>query len=176
MATKKSSGHPGRGATSAPRAGAPAPLVVSGPPEGADPKAQAEHFMAMLDAFAQQGTPEAKRIRGALIEAVSEYGANPDKAQAGAILKARLAGLEAGVCELLLRSTRKLRDRFVQEARKQGSSSKLGQTAHAAAEGFTVMVDGLEKLLQAAETGDVALRDAANEQLAAAQEKMAALS
>jgi hypothetical protein len=173
VAAKNSSGA-SRGAPkrSAKRDQAPADLGMGSPPTSDDPKAQAEYFMQMLDAFAQQGTPDAKRIRSALIEAVTEFGEAEDKAEATVVLRARVAGLEMGVTDLLVRATKKLRDRFVMESRKLGTSSKLGETTRAAADGFSMMVDGLEKLRNAAETGDAALRDEANELIALARAKM----
>jgi len=154
------------------RAAPPPELSAGDPPQDTDPKAQAEYFLKMLDAFAQQGTPEAKRIRSALIEAVSEYGAAADKEAAALILRARVAGLELGVTELLVRSTKKLRDRFTQESRKLGTGSKVGVTTRKAAEGFGLMVDGLEMLQRAAELSDPALRDRAHEVLARARVRM----
>ncbi len=72
MAKKKSAGKSTKKrkkttkAATARRAGTtakgPRELDLGDPPTFEDPKAQAEYFLEMLDAFAQQGTPEAKRI------------------------------------------------------------------------------------------------------------------
>jgi hypothetical protein len=173
VAHKKSSGASHRASRPATQQNErPADLGMGNPPTSDDPKAQAEYFMQMLDAFAQQGTPEAKRIRSALIEAVAEYGKAQNKAEAAIVLKAKVAGLEMGVTDLLVRATKKLRDRFVAESRKLGTSSKLGETTRTAADGFSMMVDGLEKLQKAAEGNDAALREEANKLIADARAKM----
>jgi hypothetical protein len=177
VATKKSGPASPRASNKATvRDERPVELGVGDAPTSDDPKAQADYFLQMLDAFAQQGTPEAKRIRSALIESVSEYGKARDKETAAVVLRAKVAGLEMGVTELLVRATRKLRDRFVAESRKLGTSSKLGETTRVAAEGFSSMVDGLEMLQKAAETNDAALREEALRLIADARAKMERIS
>ncbi len=183
MAKKKSAGKSRKKktskvskASSSRRAGmssrGPRDLKIADPPSSDDPKAQAEYFVDMLDAFAQQGTPEAKRIRQGLIKAIDDYGAAEDKEAAAELTRMRLLGLEAGVSELLLRSTRKMRDRLGTESRKLGTSSKIGKSVRAGADGLSLMVSALENMLAAAESGDQALRDQAHVQLAEARSMM----
>ncbi|MBI5508350.1 MAG: hypothetical protein HY903_06325 [Deltaproteobacteria bacterium] len=177
MATKKGGRAPAAKKKPVPVAKkAPPPITIADPPLTDDPKAQADYFMQMLDTFAQQGTPEAMRLRTGLIEAVEAFGKTEDKAKAAIELRARVAGLELGVAELLVRTTRKLRDRLVEESRKLGTSSKIGKSARQAAEGFTAMVAGLEKLAQAAEDDDPALRAEAHRILDDARSKMDAIT
>jgi len=153
----------------------PRDLGLLGPPETTDPKAQVQYFMEMLDAFAQQGTPEATRIRTELITAVTEFEANPNKDEAMVLIRARTAGIELGLAELMLRSVRKMRDRLVQDSRKMGTGSKAGLNTRSAAEGFTQFAAGLEKLLAAAQTDDTKLRAAGHEEIAKARAALEAL-
>jgi hypothetical protein len=146
-----------KGRPAAGRATPPPELDVAPQPATEDPQAQAEWFISLLDAFAQHGSPEAVRLRRGLIETVNDYAAAEDKVAARVVAAARIAGLQAGVAEVVLRSTRKMRDRFVKESRRRGTSSKQGKSLRAAADGFSKMVEGLEMMAQAAEVGDEAL-------------------
>ena len=128
------------------------------PPSGDDPKAQAEYFMTFLDRLAQQGSTEAKRIRSALVQVVSDYANAADKALAKSELRARLAGLEVGVYELVLKNVRKIRDRYIHESRKLGGGASTAVYVRTAADGFTFMVDALDKLYIAARDGRQELR------------------
>jgi len=156
---KKPTGGAASGRAVPPAGGEPPELEI-GPPPAEDPQSQAEYFMQLLDAFAEQGTAEAKRLRAALIEAVDEYSqkAKDGRDEAMRILQAKLLGMEAGLVELLLRSTRKMRDRFVLESRKLGQSSQMGKAIHAAAEGMGQITEALQKLLDAAGAGSDELR------------------
>jgi hypothetical protein len=136
----------------------PAPDVELPPqPSTEDPHAQAEWFVSLLDAFAQHGSPEAAKLRRGLLDVVNEYDAADDKVAARAVAAGRIAGMQAGIAELVLRSARKMRDRFVKESRKRGTASRDGKSLRVAADGFTKMVEGLEMMAQAARAGDEAL-------------------
>lgn len=132
-------------------------------PQNADPKAQAQFLLKMLEALARQGTVEASRIRSALFEIITQYQNATDKAQAKEVLKAQVAALEISVYELVLKTTRAMRDRYIHEARKLGAKEFQGYNLRVAAEGFTHLVNGMSKMLQAAKDNDVSLRKEANE-------------
>ncbi len=151
-------------------------LSVGPPPSpDKDPAAQAEYFMEMLDALGQQGSPEAARIRLALIEAVADYAKAEDKEAAAKLLKAHMLGIELGVARLLLGTTEKLRDRFIKESRKLGTKSKQGQVVRQSAEAFELLADGFAKMVAAAEAQDEALRAEAHRVLDQAGTMMKAL-
>lgn len=175
MATKKTkskSGSSNKGGTSAKErphgAGGghkpspspkPAPAAKELPPlESDDPRTQAQYFMDLLAALGQQASPEAKRIRQVLIDAVTSYRDAADKVQARLELRDRLLGVEAGVAEVLLGTVRKLRDRLRSDMKRIGGSSTIGKSLQAASDGFHTLGEALETMLQAAEAQDEALR------------------
>lgn len=147
---------------------------VGVPPSEDDPKGRAEYFLQMLDAFAQQGTAEATKVRSMLIGAIAEYSerAKENKEEALTKLKATLYGLEAGVMELLIRSTSKLRDKITEQASKLGTKSQAGKNARAAADGMSSVVEALSTMLRAANEGSQQLRDRANAMMEKARETM----
>jgi len=146
-------------------------------PPADDPKAQADFFLEMLDNFAQAGTPESKRLRIALIQAVSDYAeqAKENKDEAIQVLKAKVLGMEVACSELVLKSISKIRDRFRLEARKLGKKSKAGHVAHTVTEGLTLASQSMEKLLQAAEEGNHSLRGEAQALMERAREVLKVL-
>ena len=153
-----------------------ADLKIGGVPDTTDPKAHAEYFIEMLNALAQQGTPETKRIREALIDAIKIYEAEAEenKEAAGSLLRLRVMGMEFGLYELYGKSVRKIRDKFVQDARKMGTS-QAGILARSLAEGLTLSVDGIQKILDAIDRKDETLRDEGQALLQQSKEKLAAL-
>lgn len=138
------------------------PPDVSNPPTDSDPKVQAEYFLELMDAFGKLGTSEAKRIRQTLIDIINDYGDAEDKLAAGEQLKARFAGLELGIADLLKRHVAKMRDRAVDASRTLGVSSPMGQTARRGAEGLELVVQALDELVKSARTGDIVLREHAH--------------
>jgi hypothetical protein len=140
-----------------------------------DPKAQADFFVQMLDSFAQAGTSETKRIRKALVDAIEEYSSAEDKVAAGETLKETLAGIEVGMAEVLRRVIGRVRDRMVQESRRLGVSSPEGDVARRGAEGFTLVVEALGKMVQSAREGDDQMRVEARAILARAQQQLGPL-
>ena len=180
MAKKKKSKkvHPGsksRVRTKAGQAGGEGPMDLGdvglgeAPPES-DPKGRADYFLQMLDAFAQQGTQEAKRVRSGLIQAIGEYReatedkelGEVEKTEAQTRLKAKLYGMEAGVMELLIRSVSRMRDRILEQARTLGTKAGPGKNAHTAAEGLGQVVEALQTMMDAANKGSEDLREKAN--------------
>jgi hypothetical protein len=145
------------------------------PPSDDDPKAQADFFLQMLDAFAKANTAETKRIRRALIDAIEAYSSSADKKLAGEILKATMAGIEVGMAEVLRRMLARVRDRMVEESRRLGVSSPEGDVARRGAVGFSLVVDALNLMVQSARQGDLQMRDEARARLAQAQKQLAPL-
>jgi hypothetical protein len=90
-------------------------------------------------------------------------------------LGARLHGIEVGVVELLLRSTRKMRDRIAEQARRLGTKSPAGKNANAAAQGMADVVGALETMLMAATTDNDELRARAEAQMRRAHKLMTGL-
>ena len=183
MAQKKSGSgpkHPAKRAlpTKRPGARAAAAELTGAAPEN-DSKAQAEYFMQLIDNLAQAGDPESARIRSALIQVVADYGAARERGEDVAKLREatgqRVAALEGAVAEILLKSTRKLRDRVVMDSRRLGTSGKVGQSARTAAEGLELIVDALDKMLEASKAGDEAKKQEARGLLEKARGVMAPL-
>jgi hypothetical protein len=141
------------------------------PPEN-DPKAQADFFMEMLDTFAKANTAETKRIRQALIDAIDTYAADYDKVRAGEVLKATLAGIEIGMAEVLRRILARVRDRMREESKRLGVTTPDGDLARRGAEGFTLVVQAMNKLVQSEQLGDENMREQAHAILAQAQKKI----
>ncbi|MCK5688381.1 hypothetical protein KAI87_03875, partial [Myxococcota bacterium] len=135
----------------------------------------ATFFMEMLDTFAQQGTPEFKRVRVALIETITGFRDAVDKEEAKLVLQARLIGIEMGVAELMLRSVRKIRDKMVKESRKLGTGSAAGKNIRSAATGLDKLVSALEKMHRGAEEGDEKVRAEARAEMQEARELMQAV-
>ncbi len=159
---------------SLPRA-APAPELPAAP-QSDDPQLNAQYFMDLLDGLAKQASPEATRIRRALVEAIEAFSAAEDKDTARLELKARLYGIEAGVAELVLRGVRKVREQVAATSRRLGTGTTLGKTARSAADGFALLVQALETMLKGAESGDDNLREQAHALLAQARGKLDALN
>ncbi len=117
--------------------------------------------MQLLDSLEGEG-PEAVRIRSALINIVAEYSAaesrGEDIEEVRKATSGRLLLLEYAVADVLLKSSKKMRDRIVAESRRLGVRSKVGQAARDVAEGLNLMVEGLTKMQQSAQRGDDALR------------------
>ena len=144
-------------------------------PSENDPTAQARYFLDMLDAFGQEGTPEANRIRHALIQAVDEYSQadDADKEAALVALKIRMLGIQAGAAEVLLRHCRRLHTFFSKQTRKIGTKSKEGKTIRSTAESINALCEALSSMIEALESGDEALQEKAQSSLEFAQSKMA---
>ena len=130
----------------------------------------------MLDTFAKAGTAETKRIRQALIDAVEEYAQDGNKDRAGLILRAQLAGIELGMADVLRRILSRVRDRMLDESKRLGVTSPDGDLARRGAEGFTLVVQALNKMVQGARSGDEDLRNEARVILAQAQKKIEAVT
>ena len=143
-------------------------------PSESDPTTQARYFLDMLDAFGQEGTPEANRVRNALIQAVDEYSRAEDeeKEAAQVALKIRMLGIQAGAAELLLNHCRRLHTFFSKQTRKMGTKSKKGQTIRNTAESLNALCTALDSMIQALENGDEALQEQAQSNLEIAQSKM----
>jgi len=139
-------------------------------PTDSNPKVQAEYFLELMDAFGKIGTPEAKRVRQTLIDIIDDYGDAEDKEAAGEQLKARLAGLEIGVADLIKKHVAKMRERAVAASRQLGLSSPMGQTARRGADGLGLVVQALDELVKSAKKGDMELRKQAQATLAKARE------
>ena len=143
-------------------------------PAESDATAQARYFLDMLDAFGQQGTPEANRIRNALIQAVDEYSRadEGDKEAAQVALKIRMLGIQAGAAELLLNHCRRLHTFFSKQTRKIGTKSQKGQTIRNTAESLNALCTALSSIIEALESGDESLQEEAQSNLQIAQSKM----
>lgn len=165
MNSKKARHKSGVTAKPSPARGEFASLEIGAPPEGQDARTHAEYFLQMLGALAKQGSPEAKRIRAALVQMLEDYKAATDKEAAYAKLAARVAEVEAGTIGLLLQSIRRVRDDLSQKSRKLGTASRVGRATRAAAESFATMAKGMETVLRANETGDAKLREQAQEMM-----------
>lgn len=139
-----------------------------------DPTAQARYFLDMLDTFGQQGTPEAHRVRHALIQAVDEYARAEDeeKEAAQVALKIRMLGIQAGAAELLLNHCRRLHIFFSKQTRKMGTKSQKGQTIRNTAESLNALCTALSSIIEALESGDESLQEQAQSNLQIAQSKM----
>lgn len=173
--TPKTRPQKGRGAPAAslPKAEeAPPEITEPVPPPDDDPKAQADFFITMLDAFAQANTVETKRIRQALIDAINAYSDDGNKVRAAVMLKQTLAGIELGMAEVLRRILARVRDRMLSESKRLGVTSPDGDLARRGAEGFTLVVHALTQMVQAARGGDDSLREQARATLALAQKKI----
>jgi hypothetical protein len=131
--------------------------------------------MELLGALAQQGTPEATRIRQALIDAVTAFDRAEDEEQAKQVLLMHLAGIELGVSKILLATTQKMRDRFVKESRRLGTKTPQAKTVRLTAEAFDTLCLGFSKMIEASERQDLEGRAAAYKILEEAGEKMKAL-
>jgi hypothetical protein len=144
---------------------------LGAPPQTDDPEVMAEYFVEMLEVLGQ-GDGEMKRVRDVLLGCIESFYDNPDKEEAKEIFAARIGGLEEGVAFLLLGSTKKIRDRLVKDSRKLGTGSKVGKAARIGADAFSILSDGLQKLLDAAATGDPAVRAEAQTVMQSAHAKM----
>jgi hypothetical protein len=149
-----------------------------GPPPEGDPKRQATYFMGLLEAFAQHGTPEATRLRSALIEAVDTYSEQATKSieAARVIFASKIAGIETGVMAIALRSVKKMRERVLRDGRDIGTKSMLGKNMQAFSEGLGIMADAMEILIEAAAAGDRALRERATAAMNRASELLSGLT
>jgi len=189
VATHRSGSRPGGGAGSAATGsrrpmGRPARAALSSEAEpGAaprDPQALADYLVRLLDGFAQTGSPEADRVRSAIIRVALDYndakarGEDPEAIRTATIV--RLVALEAELAQFLLRSTRKMRDRLVADSRRLGTGSPVAQSVRRAAEGLTLLVDALTAMLEAAEEHDPAKRRHAQALLDKARVAMASLA
>jgi len=141
------------------------------PPQTDDPEVMAEYFVEMLEVLGQ-GDDEMKRVRDVLLGCIESFYDNPDKEEAKEVFAARLGGLEEGVAFLLLGSTKKIRDRLVKDSRKLGTGSKVGKAARIGADAFSLLSDGLQKLLDAAASGDAKVRAEAQTVMQSAHAKM----
>ncbi|OGQ88647.1 MAG: hypothetical protein A2289_24470 [Deltaproteobacteria bacterium RIFOXYA12_FULL_58_15] len=142
------------------------------PPDSNDPRAMALHYLELIDALAQDGRQESKRLRDVLLLTVAEYNDNKDKETAGNILRARLAGIEEAMALLIIGTTTKLRDKLMQESRRLGTKSKISKAVREAAESFGTLCDGLQKLLDAIEAQDEPGRAQAQQLISQATHRM----
>lgn len=148
---------------------------LQSPPSPEDPQQQAEYFIQLIDAFAQQGTPEAQKIRSGLVELVTRYRDAEDKTAALGEAKQRLAALEVGTAELLLSSTRKIYEKFKQQSRQMGTGSPAGKSIRAAAEGFGKVVEAMETMVDGARKGDEDIKKRAQELLSEAHQRLSSI-
>jgi hypothetical protein len=144
---------------------------LAAPPDTDDPEVMAAYFVEMLEALGR-GDAETRRIRDVILGSIESYRDNPNRQEAREIFAARLAGLEEGVTFVLLRHTKRLRDRLVKDSRKLGTGSEVGRAARVAAEGFSLLSHGLQKLLDAAASRDPKARSEAQSVMRQAHAKM----
>lgn len=138
------------------------------------PAAQAEYFLDLMDTLKQHGTAESKRIRSALLEAISEYSAadSANKDDAKAQVKQRLESIQREAVALLIRSAQTIHKQVSKQSRSLGTKSPAAQTARALAEGMGMVVEALQTMEEAVELKNPELWAEAEGKMAAAKEKM----
>ncbi len=141
-------------------------------PSAEEVRAQANQFMQMLRDLKADGTPEATRLRSALIETVEKYDNSPD---GRAELVARLLGIESGIAELLMRTVEALRDRLYKEGKRIGASSQAGKSIRAMSRALDTMADALQQMVDAVAMADNDLRKRAVERLDEAKKQLQAV-
>jgi hypothetical protein len=175
VTTKKTT--PKRKAPSEPQAPFPDIDHLARPPSDS-PEAQAQYFMQLLDAFAQHGTTESKRLRSALIEAVSAYTeeAKGDLGRARQVFIGKLAGIETSVVELSMKSVKKMRERVIQDGRSTGTKSQTGKDMKSFADGLGFMAEAMQLMLDAAKAGDLEARERASSLMDQASKLLTAIA
>lgn len=138
-------------------------------------RAQTERFMQLLKDLRADGSPEAQRLRQALVEVVTSYDASVDKAKARMEVVSRLLGIEAGVADLLMRTVKSLRERLYKEGKRIGTGSQQGKSIRAMSKALDTMAEGLQQMKDAVAEGDQQLRQSAHQRIDEAQKQLQAV-
>jgi hypothetical protein len=159
--------------------GRPARADAPGAAPADDPQGQAQFCMQLLDGLKHESGPEASRLRIEIISAIGEYQEARERGEdVGRILEAtkqKLTLVEASAAGLMLRWTKRMRDRLLGETRRLGTTSPGAQAVRGAAEGLDLIVGALTKVIEAANEGDALKRQQAHALLAQARAAMAPL-
>ena len=135
----------------------------------------ARYFLSLLHSLSQDGSPESRRVRVALIEAVDEYAKAEDKEAARDGLRVRVAGVEAGLSTVLLQSTKKLRDTLAKQLPLLSGQPAIKAVVKETSDALNSVIRSLSLMLQAAERGDTELRARAHRSLDEAKAKLEAI-
>lgn len=141
-------------------------------PSAEEIRAQADQFMQMLRDLKADGTPEAVRLRAALVETVDKFDNTPE---GRAELVARMLGIESGIAELLMRTVEALRDRLYKEGKRIGTTSQAGKSIRAMSKALDTMAEALQQMVDAVATADNDLRKRAQVRMDEAKKQLQAV-
>jgi len=146
-------------------------------PQEGPPDEKARYLFDLLNAYAQQGTPEGKRVRQALLDAIEQFNADcvENKDKAALELTAKLFGIEAGILELIIFSTQSMSKKIADQAHRLGPKTKAGYKARTASNALAQMAEAMTTMLRAKEEGKQELHAEASEKMKHAKKMVEAI-